>query len=353
MASLLHLISSDQRRGAETFAVELADELRSKGHEVSVLAVGHSPDGPHFDVEVAGRSRVDPRGLARIVGAARRCDLVISFGSSSLQSAAVASLLARRPFVYRNIGDPRVWQSVRCADLRVGAPLRRASAIVAVFPDAGTELQHRYRIDGDRIQVIPRGVPADRFPVTTDERRALARRALGLDERPWAIFVGALSPEKDPLLAVEAVTKTASVGLIVCGDGPLANEVRSTGLLPADRMRFLGPVADVRSALAAADVLVLTSITEGVPGVVIEAGLTGLPTVATRVGGLSFVVDDGATGWLVERRSDQLANAIEAAVRRRHDVGAAAAQRCRDAFSMEVVATEWNRVINRVTTGAP
>lgn len=352
MASILHLISSNQRRGAETFGVELAVELRARGHQVTVLAVAPSTAGPHLDVAVAGRSRVDPQGLARIVAASRKSDLVVSFGSSSLQATAVASALARRPFVYRNIGDPRVWQAVRGADVRVGWPLRRASAIVAVFPDAGRELRRRYRIDEDRIRVIPRGVPADRFPITTDEQRAHARQALDLGDRPWAVYVGSLSSEKDPMLAVEAVARTKEVGLIICGDGPLADDVRCAGRLPAERLRFLGPVDDVREPLAGGDVLLLTSVTEGVPGVVIEAGLTGLPTVASNVGGLPFVVAHGATGWLVERDADQFAAALQEAVERRLPVGAAAAARCREIFSMENVAMAWNELVTSLTVDA-
>lgn len=350
MARVLHLISSNQRRGAETFGVELAADLRGRGHEVEVIAVAQSATGPFHNVEIAGRHRADPAGFARIVREARDRDLLVSFGSVSLQVAAVAGAIARRPFVYRNIGDPAVWQTVRGARWRVGLPLRRATAIVAVFPGARDELIRRNSIDPSRVRVIPRGVPADRFPVATEDARAAARTQLGLDPgRPWALYVGSLSAEKDPELAVTAVAAHPNAGLIICGDGPLADTIRRQTALPAERLRLLGPVDDVRPPLAAADLLILTSRTEGIAGAAIEAGLTGLPVVSSRVGGMPYLIEDGATGVLVSPGdragfTAALTTALDGADR----LGLAAATRCRAEFSMEVVGAAWDRLVSEV-----
>lgn len=354
MTRVLHLIASNQRRGAETFGVELAAELARRGHTVDVLAVMASPAGPYHDVRVAGRTRLDPRGLARIAAAARRADVIVSFGSITLQIAALTSALTRRPFVYRNIGDPAVWGAVRGADARIGRPLRSAARIVAVFPGARDEMTHRYRIDPDRVDVIPRGVPAERFPVADDQRRQDARARLGIDSsRPWALYAGALSAEKDPLLAISAIAAHPDAGLLICGDGPLANAIAGDSLLAPERRRFLGPVNDVRDVMAAADLLLLTSHTEGVPGVGIEAGLTGLPVVAPRVGGIPFLVSDRSTGVLVDQRSPEaFATAIEEAIVNGPQLGRNAAARCREVFSMSAVADAWERTIAQSVAGA-
>ena len=342
MTGILHLISSNQRRGAETFGVELGAELTRRGHDVQVVAVTASSVGPFLDVEVAGRSRLDPLGTAAIVRRARKAQVVVSFGSISLQAAAIASTAARRPFVYRNIGDPSVWGDVRGANLRIGAPLRRASHVVAVFPRAKDVLESRYRLDSGKVSVIPRGVPADRFPVVTDADRTAARARLGLDEdRRWVAYVGSLTPEKDPLLALAAVAHLPDAGIVVVGDGPLASELATDTRLPPGRKRILGPVDDVRPVMAACDALLITSHTEGVPGVAIEAGLSGLPVVAPRVGGIPFVVIDGETGVLVDGRDpaafgDRVAEALRSPL-----LGAAAAQRTRAVFSMSSVAAAW------------
>lgn len=350
---ILHLISSNQRRGAETFGVELGSELGRRGHLVDVAAVAGSPVGPFLDVEVAGRSRLDPLGFASIVRRARQADVVVSFGSISLQAAAAAAAVARRPFVYRNIGDPTVWGAVRGADLRIGAPLRRASHVVAVFPRAKDVLVSRYRLDPDKVSVIPRGVPAERFPVASETDRARARAELGLDpERPWVAYVGSLTEEKDPLLALAAVAHLPDVGIVVCGDGPLADSLAADSRLPSERKRILGPVDDVRPVMAACDALLLSSQTEGVPGVAIEAGLSGLPVVAPNVGGIPFVVIDGETGILVDGRAPSAFGDAIAEALRSPRLGAAAAQRTREVFSMASVAAAWESRLAAVVQAA-
>lgn len=354
MARVLHLISSNQRRGAETFAVELAEALVPLGHDVDVLAIRPSLVGPHVEVRVAGRSRLDPVGFVRVLRAARRSDIVVGFGSISLQTGALVSALARRPFVYRNIGDPAAWQNVRASGVRVGWPLRRATAVVAVFPEAGDELTRRYRIPTERIRAIPRGVPEDRFAPTDDAGRARARARLGLDpDRPWVAFIGSLSAEKDPLLAVRAVAATAAAGLLICGDGPLAPLVQDEVAGSRDRFALTGPVDDVREVLAASDVLLLTSHTEGVPGVAIEAGLSGIPVVAPAVGGIAGVVRHDRTGFVVDdRHAASFAAGIEAAIERRDELGGRAREHCRRHFSMSAVAGRWDELL-REQLGRP
>lgn len=354
MARILHLVASDDRRGAETFAVELAEHLRGAGHEVEVAAVTAGGSRRPLPVRALGSSRWDPRGLARTVAAARRSDVVVGFGSTALLNGAAAAAAARRPFVYRTIGDPSVWGEVRFSDLRVGAPARSAARVVALYPDAARTLERRYRLDPARITIIPRGVPSGRFAPTDDEGRRLAREQLGVDTgRRWLAYVGALSPEKDPVLALDALDLLGDdVGILFAGGGPLTDEVaRRAGAMRAggDRVRLLGVVDDVRRVYAAADALVLPSRTEGIPGAAVEAGLSGLPVVGTRVGGVPQVVDDGRTGVLVDDRDpSKLAAAVTRVLQDRDAIGSTAREHCLATFSMEVVGAAWERLHREV-----
>ena len=89
----------------------------------------------------------------------------------------------------------------------------------------------------------------------------------------------------------------------------IADEVRRRKL--ESQVRFLGSRADVPRLLHAADIFLLTSISEGIPLTVIEAMAAGLPVVATRVGGVPEIVEEGRTGWLAPSGNDeQLAAAI-------------------------------------------
>lgn len=347
MARILHLISSNERRGAEVFACELADHLRGVGHEVRVMAVAPSAGGEVLDCEIAGASRSDPRGIAAAVAAARWSDVVVSFGSTSLITGALCARVARRPFVYRNIGDPGVWGATRLAGLRIGAPVRSAAAVVALYPGAKDTLVERYHLDAGRVRIIPRGVPADRFAPADTEGREVARKRLGLEPTGrWLAYVGALSPEKDPLLALDVLGRLPDdVGLVMAGGGPMEDEVRAAAARFGDRAVVLGRVSDVRDVLSAADVLVLTSRTEGIPGVVIEAGLSGVATVATTVGGVPYVIDDGVTGRLVPLDAPvEFADAVADALAHHVEMGEAAHRKCEAEYSMASVGAAWEEV---------
>ena len=144
--------------------------------------------------------------------------------------------------------------------------------------------------------------------------RERARQALGLADVPTVLFVGTLSWEKAPAVAVEAIGLLADAAhLVVAGDGPERADLEALAQRVAPgRVTFVGTVADTAGLYAAADVLVLTSRTEATPGVLIEAGMAGLPVVAARVGAVPEIVDDEGTGLLVDSdRPAEFAAAVE------------------------------------------
>ena len=178
---------------------------------------------------------------------------------------------------------------------RVRLAIRRARLVVALWPGAADALMRLYGLSGARVEVIPNGVPADAFTPTPPEGRPEARRSAGGGARrrprcptePLVAYLGALSPEKDPALAVEAMAMLPSAQLVVAGRGPLADELRRPG--PGGGR---GPGAPGRARSPSRPGCwprptrsVLPSRTEGIPAVAIEAGLAGLPVVATTVGG--------------------------------------------------------------------
>jgi glycosyltransferase involved in cell wall biosynthesis len=92
------------------------------------------------------------------------------------------------------------------------------------------------------------------------------------------------------------------------GAGPLHGDLEKQaielGLIP-DAVEFRGAVADMKSVYQEADLLILTSDFEGTPNVVLEAMASGLPVVATQVGGLKEIIRNGETGYLVEPDSPE------------------------------------------------
>ena len=156
-----------------------------------------------------------------------------------------------------------------------------------------------------RVEVLIHGIDIDSVARRTSRRDA-KRAELGVgSDTIVVITVANLRHEKayDVLLkaAAQASANRPDLRFLSVGQGPLASEMkeRCIRLGLGDRFRFLGFRDDVHDLLAAADVFCLASRQEGVPVALMEAYALGLPVVATRVGGLPDVVEDGRSGLLV------------------------------------------------------
>lgn len=341
---ILSVVTSNARRGAEVFALDLAEELARRGAEIEVVALAPGAGDHTLDIAVLGRSR---RGMRTVLELRRRLldvDLVVANGSTTLPVTALASLGTQVPFIYRNVGDPRFWSSTAARRRRTAWALRRAAAVVALTGETAYALRECYGVPRERIRAIPKAAPCTKFPPTNDSIRSLRRRELGLPDGPLVLYAGALSEEKRPDLAVEVVAACArETNLVMAGDGPLRSEIDrlATEVLPG-RARLAGQVSDLSPYLQAADVLLLPSDTEGLPGVAIEAGMTGIPVVATDVGWIREIVADGRTGFVVPRGVVvPLAEAVDRAMSGRDELGAAARNRCLDRFEIASAGDAW------------
>lgn len=363
---VLHVISSTERRGAQTFASDLVSALHRSGVDQRVVAlrgtagptVGFDatvlqlvvPDGPlaRFDRRVL-------RGVGEAV-ARFRPHVIQAHGGESLKYAIPATLRSRVPVVYRRIGATPEWASSAAQRAIYGALARRAAAVVAVSEATRQETLRVLRVPPERTVTIPNAVDARRISVRRS--REAVRRELGIEQgSPVLVSVGALTWEKDPVgqveIAAEVMRVVPGAVFLLAGDGLLRAEVEaaasSRGIEHA--LRLLGVREDVPDLLAASDVMLLASSTEGSPAVVIETGLLGLPVVAFAVGGVPELVEEGRTGVLVppgDRRT--LAAEVIALLRdprRRAAMGRQAAERCRTRFEIAAVAPRYLDVYRR------
>jgi glycosyltransferase involved in cell wall biosynthesis len=188
--------------------------------------------------------------------------------------------------------------------------------------------------------VVPnslRFAPDDAAPGRDD-----ARRSLGLSESAWIVgCVGQLIDRKNPLLAVDAFARLAArehACLVFAGDGPLRPHVESrlAALGLGDRSRMLPFQRDVRTLLAALDVLVLPSRQESFGLVLVEAASLGVPAVACRSQGPAEIILDGETGLLVPQEDSGALTAaldsLQADPERARQLGAAARRHVADQF---------------------
>ena len=349
---VLHVITTTDHRGAEVFGFQLSAALEDLGHHGRIVALAPGRSPALLPVPALGARRLGVTTLRALRAAARDASVVVAHGSTTLPAVAAATAGTGVPFVYRSIGDPMYWSTRLDRRLWVGQSLRRAAAVVALWESAAAELVRRHRLPQARVHVVPNGVPGARFLAVTPAERGPARRAFGLDEgAPVVAYVGALSAEKEVGAAVRAVGALGDAQLVIAGDGPEAARLRRAAEQAAPgRVRFIGAVDDVVPVLAAADVLVLPSRTEGIPAVLIEAGLAGVPAVATAVGGVPEVILHGETGALVEPGDDDgLARAIALVLGQATRLGAAARLRCRERFELGPVTLAWAEVLEGVS----
>jgi glycosyltransferase involved in cell wall biosynthesis len=350
---VLHVVSSTDRRGAETSALELCRALSESGCEGSTVALAPGSVGG-LDLPVLGPSRFAPGTIRALSRACRGHDAVVAHGSSTLPAVALATLRLRTPFLYRSVGDPSAWATTPGRRTRVRAAARRASRVVALWRGSAALWNEVLAVPAERIEVIPNSVPADRFPLATSGDRARARSALDLPaEGPVALILGALSPEKRVDLAIRAVAALRDVTLAVVGDGAQRESLEQLARsLVGPRVRFYGSTEQPWVALAAADVLLLPSDTEGQPAVAIEAGLTGLPVVATRTGGLPEIVLNGKTGVLVEAGDlDGMMIGTRTCIEKRDPWGETAREHCLRNFALERITGKWSELLQSVITG--
>ena len=355
LVRILQVVSDNDRRGAQVFAADLGAALADRGHEVETVALhpgsgASAHPGARLDNPVLAASWPRPGGLRRLRSAMARVDVVVAHGSSTLPACALAGFGLRVPFVYRQISDPEVWTATRLRRARTRAFLRRAARVVALSEGNRAQLIEHLGVDPSLIRVIPTGVSAQAFPPTSPEGRPAARRRLDLPERPTALFVGSLSWEKGPEVAVEAVGRVDGVGLMLVGEGPdrEALETLADRVAPG-RVVFRSPVAAVHDYLAASDVLLLTSRTEAVPAVVIEAGMAAVPVVAARVGAVPEMLLGGDAGVLAEPGDvSGFASGLRGLIaepQRAERLGLRAHSRCLEHFDLYTVANAWESLL--------
>jgi glycosyltransferase involved in cell wall biosynthesis len=169
------------------------------------------------------------------------------------------------------------------------------------------------------------------------------REELGLAADDLVVAtVSAMRPEKAHDVTLAAIERVPGVRLLVVGDGPGRAEVERAAAALGDRVVLAGYRADVMAMLDAVDILVNPSRSDAFPSALLEAMAAGVPVVASAVGGIPEMVDDGVTGLLVDSppRPDAVAEAVgrlaeDPELRRRLGAGA------RDRFEARFSADRW------------
>ena len=216
----------------------------------------------------------------------------------------------RRPVVLKLTNSGSMGIAVTLGTGIVGRILgffhRRVSACLAVTAETRAEAI-AFGIPAQRIHLSPNGVAGRQFRPASREERIVARRSLELNCKTLVLYVGRLSPEKNPLglldawAAVDARAREGAL-LAIVGEGPDREQVHARARSPnlANIVHLAGQRGDVTTWYRAADLYVISSINEGLSNSMIEALASGLPVVSTRVSGSSVLVDSPAAGVVAD-----------------------------------------------------
>ena len=306
----------DRARYASAFVVasegRFADELRRRGFPVTVIDLTHL---------------VSVRGLVRLTRHFRRArpHLVHTAGARASFYGRLAARLADVPAVVSSVHTSIADYEVAGWRRRLYLALDRASAriagrVIATSEAVATDLAARRQVPAARIVTIPNR--PDPRELTATRPREAVRGELGAASGHTLVGVVARLTEQkgvaDFLDAAARLAERPAWRAAIVGDGPerpaLEAQARRLGL--AGRCRFVGTRTDLGDLLAAFDVLVVPSRSEGLPYLVLEAMVAGTPLIATTVGGIPEVVVDGVLGVLVPPRDPgRLAEALADALR--------------------------------------
>jgi len=350
---VLHVLPYDRARGAQRYARALVDALDSDAERHVILTLFAADPvllRPDFQLDVPRgmlrRLGFDPRVLLRLHREVRRLRpaVLVAHGGESAKYAALA-VPRRLPLIYYKIGTVHPKSSRRLRGALHRFYSRRANAIAAVSGDVADEARRLLRGVGD-VVVIPNARDPRDFPPPAEKQPG----------PPRVVFVGFLNPGKRPGWFIDAVAALRGRGVeleaMLIGGGPLEKAIRpaaeSAGVV------MVGSRDDVPRLMAESDVFVFPSLPagEGMPGVLIEAGLSGLATVSTRVPGARDVVEEGVTGLLVD--IDDKRGFIEAVGRLvtdeelRRSMGERARQRCLRRFTLEASARRWRGLLSQL-----
>jgi len=348
------------RGGAEAQVVLLAVAMRERGwrvHVVSMLeprAFGRELAEAGVAVHSLGMEAGRLAGLARLAVILRRVRPLVLH--CHLFHANLLGRLARMVFpvpvvlstLHSMAESGRESADVRWRDRAYRWTDGLARWTVAVCAAVGERHVAAGAVRPEPLRVVPNGVDS-RVYCPDGAARSRLRHELGLgDEFVW-LAAGRLMWKKDYQTMLRAASRVPGCVLWIAGAGPQEAELRAMAGELGVEARWLGERADLPALMNAADGLVLSSVVEGLPMVLLEAAACGLPAVSTRAGGASEIVVEGETGFLVECGDEA---GLAAAMKRlrglsaaaREEMGRAARTRAVERFDVTAAVSQWEQL---------
>jgi len=285
--------------GIERYIAYLSDGLAERGHDVAVTCGPGTPLNSHLSVPsipILNRRKIDFPAMSKYLRhfKAVRYDVVHVHFSPDFLLPAIAARMTKQPcsIMTRHVVLP--WSSTK---------VRLYSTLFDHFIPVSNAVQRQLEESGvprQKMTVAKAGCP----PLMPSRLRNDTRGELGIGDDRFAIgFFGRLVAEKGVDTIINASQSTEQrISFEVFGDGPLSAPLEEQALEVGSRVRFHGFRNDVPECLQAIDAVVIPSVwEEAFPYAALEAMSVGRAVLASRVGGMAEIIEEGSTGYLFNK----------------------------------------------------
>lgn len=315
---ILHLIQKPQNRGAETFACQLGNHQVSQGHEVKMVSVFSGEGDLPWNKEISSLDASEKNRFFDLAAWKKLKEYIEEFQPEIVQANSGDTLKYavfskvffgwKTPIVFRNASEVGRYLNSNFQKVFNRFLYKRVDGVISVSHASKKDLLDHFPFLQDRTQVIPIGL---------EEKPNIEAVALKPEGKHNIVHVGGFSFEKNHRGLISIFQKVIKVNpkahLHLVGDGPLRSEIED---LVNERnlennVTFYGFVNNPLSFIKSADVLVLPSIIEGLPGVLLEAMYCKTPVVAYNVGGISEIVSDKTGSLIASGDEEAFAGALQ------------------------------------------
>lgn len=338
--------------GAERITVALLPHIDRQRITpiVGVLSTeGESPLGEQLGevqrLDLEAKRLLDPAALRRLLRfiEAEQIDLIHAQLQYATIFAAIAKQVRGVPMVVTRhliADDEANWREAFRNKIERWTVKRYAAKMITVSDAAQHYYANLTEMPPQQFQTIYNGIDLSRFAASAD--KATLRASLGLPTDATIVcMVGVMRQGKGHTVLIEAAKQLPDAYFILVGDGELRPELeaQASDLIAQNRLLFMGQRLDIPDILNASDIFVLPSDSEALPTVLIEAGAARLPVVATRVGGIPEIIQDGQTGIIIPPKNPAtLADVLRGLISdsaKRESMGAGAYAHIQAHFTLE------------------
>jgi len=382
MFSIVHIIREKDRGGITKIVFPLAKRLHARGFRIILIVLGKGHAAKEFSEELGGSKDngisvitvdkkiggFDPLLLIRLIKLTKNkhINLIHTHSIGSNFYGRLLGLILDIPVVTTVHADTLStlkgvfrFNVIGLMIYYIDKLMHRYSVKLVVVSKAIGSILVRRKIDQSKIVLIYNGIEVEDGGKVGN--LSLIKKELGIIDEKVVGIVGRLAPVKNHLLFLKCVQlllqKDRKIKFIIAGEGRLRGDLERIAeeMEIKDHIIFTGWLNNMRQLYGIMDVCVLTSHMECMPVVLLEAMAGCVPVVATKVGGVPEVVEEGRTGYLVPPDDPQaIAGAVHSLLEdpgRRKEMGLRGRQIVKQRFSADVMADGFVRMYRELLNG--